>query len=646
MITALTAAQPIAPTSAYWVSSNWVANTRKYMETLTLPDIPTIESRGFKGTSVGSTWSDSSSGSGKMTYTAEFESYSGSSNNAAIKKESRKSSRIRARRGSDALPPWPSINADLVCPHGNMTLLKNPKAKRRLVIPAVWHFLRRFYPAGPTFRAGKHSDINNIEGECTLCETESQTSRQVYAETQRRELQRRVDECIPAELESLAQRRSGVPTHLLRSRAALYTTSSTTPRSTVSSSLDGAVSRSAGESEDNSPHIASNIDAAGVDSDALQSLDDQATELGISIQELCDLQGITISEAIEARNQVILHNHMEQEQQSVLSSHNSEHDNTVDQIEEQYANLPDTFSPDLSPLLPGLYNIVPRTWLKKWRTYTRDSSATHPPADIDCARLLCHSHGLLVVPPHVEEYLCGIRRTLLSGLGGYEGDVVEIVSADEWEILQTVSSGLTDLSVGFALDDDGHVNWSCNICRNCDPFAYNTQRRGREGKKRNPAGSNNSTGINEDSGIYTSFSASPGQDNNDFDDFMSGDNLHSSNSTNSGLIHIGGGVSVLNPSIAFETEYALADPAKHFMGIDVDPRDWERTADVIVDDATEYPSLIGSTHDASDASTSNTVHHGATEEPSATDGLSSNTSPWNKSIPSPVRRATKEKSDR
>ena len=95
------------------------------------------------------------------------------------------------------------------------------------------------------------------------------------------------------------------------------------------------------------------------------------------------------------------------------------------------------------PLLPGQYNIVPREWLKAWRTYTRDVrlSTPMPPQEIDCGMLLCQSHSQLVVPPHLEEYLSGLaavrgRRGPVSGLGGYTGDIVEILSAEEWELLQ------------------------------------------------------------------------------------------------------------------------------------------------------------------------------------------------------------------
>lgn len=122
------------------------------------------------------------------------------------------------------------------------------------------------------------------------------------------------------------------------------------------------------------------------------------------------------------------------------------------------------------PLIPGLYNLVPRSWLKAWRHYIKDISAPFLP-HLDCTSLICHPHGQLVIPPHIEEYLIGLRRTLLGGLGIYPGEVAEIVSADEWDALQDVFHGAADFSVRFCLDGAG-VSWNVGVCMVCDPFSY------------------------------------------------------------------------------------------------------------------------------------------------------------------------------
>jgi hypothetical protein len=124
------------------------------------------------------------------------------------------------------------------------------------------------------------------------------------------------------------------------------------------------------------------------------------------------------------------------------------------------------------PLVPGLYNLVPKKWLQAWRRYTKDLTQNSLP-HLDCATFLCHSHGLLVVPPHVEEYLVGLRRGLTSGLGLYEGQVAEIVTAEEWDELQGVFRS-ADFNVRFCLDGNS-TSWSIGLCTRCNPLNYNAE---------------------------------------------------------------------------------------------------------------------------------------------------------------------------
>ena len=182
----------------------------------------------------------------------------------------KKHSKARARRGSDALPPWPEINADLVCPHGSLALTSGtssggPKAKKRLMAAKDWFLLRRFFPRGPSFRA-KRLPATGTQGNntsptaplavtiataalksntsasvsaispgcgaplvkadngvdvCEICLRESQEQRISQQEEQQQELRRR-SEAVPDILASVRERRSGVPTHLLTARAVHY----------------------------------------------------------------------------------------------------------------------------------------------------------------------------------------------------------------------------------------------------------------------------------------------------------------------------------------------------------------------------------------------------------------------------------------
>jgi hypothetical protein len=122
------------------------------------------------------------------------------------------------------------------------------------------------------------------------------------------------------------------------------------------------------------------------------------------------------------------------------------------------------------PLVPGMYNLVPRYWARVYRRYLRDPEIAAIPS-LDCTRMLCYAHGLVVVPPHVEEYLIGLRHSLLNNLLEYPGEIVEIVTLEEWEAIQRLSR--TDFHVRFCLDGD-EISWNVGICRACDPFNYGT----------------------------------------------------------------------------------------------------------------------------------------------------------------------------
>ena len=123
----------------------------------------------------------------------------------------------------------------------------------------------------------------------------------------------------------------------------------------------------------------------------------------------------------------------------------------------------------VQPLVPGSYHLVPRSWLKSWRTFNKDLNATCAPP-LDCSSMLCYAHGLLSVPCHVEEYLVGLRKTLLGGLGNYPGEVVEILSECEWVALQSRLNSLSGFSVRFTLDGE-NISWNMRLCHSCTPAA-------------------------------------------------------------------------------------------------------------------------------------------------------------------------------
>ena len=164
ILTALTSPIPVNG-KGYWVSASWLANAKKYFEALCLPDIGTGRKAGAK-----------------------------------------RISKIRQRRGSDCLPPWPSMNADITCPHDSLALTKGMRAKKKLIDSKFWFFLRKFYPLGPEFKSRV--------GDCCVCST-SDEEKKIIANVRKEEgLRVRRSGCLTGCLLSVAMRKSGVPSHL------------------------------------------------------------------------------------------------------------------------------------------------------------------------------------------------------------------------------------------------------------------------------------------------------------------------------------------------------------------------------------------------------------------------------------------------
>ena len=111
ILAALNSPQPLG--KGYWISTTWLTNAKKYFEAINLPNI---------------------------------EAYINTNNNirkTPTKPTTNRKQKIRARRGSDALPPWPSMTADIVCSHNNLNLVKSnlPGNKRRLLTHSPDHLL-------------------------------------------------------------------------------------------------------------------------------------------------------------------------------------------------------------------------------------------------------------------------------------------------------------------------------------------------------------------------------------------------------------------------------------------------------------------------------------------------------------------------
>jgi len=64
------------------------------------------------------------------------------------KKRLKKQERLRNRRHSDASPPWPNVNHDIMCEHGHLkcSTIRSTRAKHQLVDRMAWKCLKKLYP--------------------------------------------------------------------------------------------------------------------------------------------------------------------------------------------------------------------------------------------------------------------------------------------------------------------------------------------------------------------------------------------------------------------------------------------------------------------------------------------------------------------
>ena len=323
-----------SPIYGYWVSATWISNAKKYYDTLTLP---VDNKKGKTG------------------------------------KKAKAMKRIRQRRGSESLPPWPDMNADITCDHGNLALTKGIRAKRKLIDKKSWQILNKYYPFSNKFKSRTCIDCPQCSGEAN--------------EEKERLLQRRQETIksrrmyLTEDLHALAKRSNGVPS---------------------------------------------------------QSL---------SIRDEDMINAINAAIAIE-------------ENESGVNNNNR------------------ILRPQ--PLLPGIYHIMPRWWLKSWRSFIKDPEVTQLP-NLDLTCLLCNAHGLLLAPPHIEEFLRGFRKNVFGGLSAseYEGVVYEIVSTEEWESLTSMytrehAANWPDFSVRFSCDGE-EFQWSQPVCQQCNAFADTNQ---------------------------------------------------------------------------------------------------------------------------------------------------------------------------
>jgi len=242
------------------------------------------------------------------------------------------------------LPPWPSINSDLLCVHNELSLANGGglKSRRKAIDSRSWYLLRRFYPAGPAFKC-------STSVECSICLREKEGAKASAIGKKEAQLQVRRTDFVPADLAALAARKCGVPTSLITSRFDGGLQDELFPSSSV-----------------NNSSFISSIYVNGTESDS-ESIYSSLQENSYSLSPF----------------------------NTSLSTKPPSCDN-IHEIEDSkpYSSLLASTSPTYQqPLVPGLYNLVPKDWLRTWRRYLKDPELSSLPS-LDCTSLFCNSHGI------------------------------------------------------------------------------------------------------------------------------------------------------------------------------------------------------------------------------------------------------------
>ncbi|GMI15935.1 hypothetical protein TrLO_g3328 [Triparma laevis f. longispina] len=138
---------------------------------------------------------------------------------------SKKKGRIRERRLSNALPPWPNINVDLVCEHGSLVRSSKPRAKRKVIDKKAWKVLRRLYP--------ESKEMSTNDSECLECKFNRLENQRKEQEKQNKNKTERKKVLEVGFVREVFNRTKGVPNHCLASTPTppLFSSPSPTPLS-------------------------------------------------------------------------------------------------------------------------------------------------------------------------------------------------------------------------------------------------------------------------------------------------------------------------------------------------------------------------------------------------------------------------------
>ncbi|GMI24472.1 hypothetical protein TeGR_g1807, partial [Tetraparma gracilis] len=352
-----------------------------------------------------------------------------------------KKARLRSRQLSNALPPWPNANAELLCEHAGLVRSGKPGAKRRVVDGRAWRVLRRLYPESKELPVGA--------GECLACVAERASAERTEKERVKKGREERRKVLESGFVRDVFNRKGGVPLHCVRAppdeiendeiendAPALLCTPCKAPPPLELGSSPGCVadfppfSPPPGErGQLEPPPLPAGFSLPGAG--ALLPVPDNLPPTPEAFRKVA---GLALP------------------------------------VPENLPPTPDVFKAGLCPLSDGQYRLLPRSFLHAWRRFVKVGGER--PAPPDSNALLCAAHGLVAAPPHLAAFLAGRAAGLFGGsdaeLDARNASVVEVLTEAEYQALRgKIGGGGSGYVAGFDVRA-GRARYGFKPCKACD----------------------------------------------------------------------------------------------------------------------------------------------------------------------------------
>jgi hypothetical protein len=359
-------------------------------------------------------------------------------NDIKLKKKGKSSNTNKKLLSKTIEKPTRSINSEITCPHGHLSTDKTgSRAQRRIISQQHWNIIKAYH--NPL-----ESDLNVLNlSECKQCfESKSEI---LIQSIQAREMLKasRLEKVSPG-LSSLLNRKNGIPWRMKPS-SSLFS-----PDSSCPSSSDSVNSNSGSGNIITSLSLSSlsiNDDpGSGLIPGVEQSLAAMGGGAPFSSMSSSSLLSSIASDTVLLKSSV---------------SNNSEQ--SISNV-----NVGNTDYDSIIP--PGIYAVIPHYWLQSWRHYVKDPAVSYY-LKYDPNYLKCARHSKIVIPTHLEDYLLGIRQKLLRPLPLDNDLIIELISLDELELLNSyiIGHGFIDSKSCAKFSFDGeNLTWNSDICMHCD----------------------------------------------------------------------------------------------------------------------------------------------------------------------------------